>query len=192
MGARAACAVAYKVGDNHMCVGVVAFSYPLHTETNISKLRDELLIELDEASVPLLLISGTRDSMCSLDVLANVRSRMRMGLHRLVKIYNATHSGAIKGGKVVNDKLEIVITRFVVSWVETLARGEGRWKSHEPCVKVENKDMVVEWEPLDQYVVEEKKKVDTLEKNDIEVRAPKSEIKLVETKRRSSRKRKAA
>ena len=92
----------------------------------------------------------------------------------------------------MNDKLEIVITRFVVSWVETLASGEGCWESHEPCVKVVNKDMVVEWEPLDQYILEENKALDTFMKNDIEVKAAKSEVELVETKKISSRKLKAS
>jgi predicted alpha/beta-hydrolase family hydrolase len=61
MGSRAAVGVANGVKGTELAetvAGVIALSYPLHTQDNKSNLRDTPLYEL---SVPICFISGASD-----------------------------------------------------------------------------------------------------------------------------------
>ena len=53
---------------------VVCFGYPLCGAGDRSKLRDQVLLEL---KTPILFLQGTRDPLCPLNLLEDVRTRMR-------------------------------------------------------------------------------------------------------------------
>ena len=70
MGARVGCHLALE----EPVVALVCFGYPLQGAGKQPKLRDEVLRALE---VPILFIQGTRDRLCPLDLLDEVRCRMK-------------------------------------------------------------------------------------------------------------------
>ena len=76
MGARVSC----HVGNEEGVRGVICFGYPLVGVGKPQAIRTDVLLEL---SNPVLFVQGTRDEMCPLDKLAEVRARMtaRSSLH---------------------------------------------------------------------------------------------------------------
>ena len=70
MGGRIGCHVALEGNVN----GVICLGYPLCAMGDRAKLRDEVLRAL---STPILFVQGTRDPLCPLDLLAEVRGGMR-------------------------------------------------------------------------------------------------------------------
>jgi predicted alpha/beta-hydrolase family hydrolase len=74
MGSRVGCHVANAQHEAGTPVAaVVCFGYPLASMGNRDKLRDEVLLAL---RTPVLFVQGTRDRLCPLDLLAEVRARM--------------------------------------------------------------------------------------------------------------------
>jgi uncharacterized protein len=69
MGGRVGCHVALVDPVR----AIVCFGYPLCGAGDRSKLRDQVLLEL---KTPILFVQGTRDSLCPLDLLEDVRRRM--------------------------------------------------------------------------------------------------------------------
>jgi uncharacterized protein len=69
MGGRVGCHVALV----DPVKAVICFGYPLCGAGDRSKLRDHVLLEL---KTPILFVQGTRDSLCPLDLLEDVRRRM--------------------------------------------------------------------------------------------------------------------
>jgi predicted alpha/beta-hydrolase family hydrolase len=69
MGGRIGCHVSLEEKVN----GLVCFGYPLCGGGDRTKLRDKVLRSLQ---TPILFIQGTRDPLCPLDLLANVRAEM--------------------------------------------------------------------------------------------------------------------
>jgi predicted alpha/beta-hydrolase family hydrolase len=69
MGGRIGCHVALEQSVN----GLVCLGYPLCAMGDRSKLRDQVLRDL---RTPILFVQGTRDSLCPLDLLENVRKEM--------------------------------------------------------------------------------------------------------------------
>lgn len=67
MGGRVGCHLALT----EPVAGVVCLGYPLRTPRG--KVRDEVLLDL---RVPILFVQGTRDRMCPLDLLDEVRGKM--------------------------------------------------------------------------------------------------------------------
>lgn len=67
MGGRVGCHVALEASPS----GLVCFGYPLRGQNG--KLRDQVLLEL---KTPVLFVQGTRDTLCSLPELEQVRRRM--------------------------------------------------------------------------------------------------------------------
>ena len=67
MGGRVGCHLALT----EPVAGVVCLGYPLRTPKG--KVRDEVLLDL---RVPILFVQGTRDRMCPLDLLDEVRGKM--------------------------------------------------------------------------------------------------------------------
>ena len=67
MGGRVGCHVALQ----EQVSGVVCFGYPLRGQNG--KLRDQVLLEL---RTPVLFVQGTRDTLCALPELEDVRRRM--------------------------------------------------------------------------------------------------------------------
>lgn len=68
MGGRVGCHVALEESVS----GLVCFGYPLRGQNG--KLRDQVLLEL---RTPVLFVQGTRDSLCALPELEQVRKRMK-------------------------------------------------------------------------------------------------------------------
>ncbi len=68
MGGRVGCHVALE----ETVAGVICLGYPLQSGAT-GAMRDEVLIAL---RTPILFVQGSRDSLCSLDKLAAVRTRM--------------------------------------------------------------------------------------------------------------------
>jgi uncharacterized protein len=69
MGGRVGCHVALE--EN--VAAVVCLGYPLCGAGDTSKMRDDVLRKM---FTPILFVQGTRDSLCPLDLLANVRKQM--------------------------------------------------------------------------------------------------------------------
>ena len=69
MGGRIGCHVALE----ERVAGVVCFGYPLCGGGDPRKMRDKVLRDL---KTPILFIQGTRDPLCPLDLLDNVRREM--------------------------------------------------------------------------------------------------------------------
>jgi uncharacterized protein len=70
MGGRVGCHVALV----DPVAAVICFGYPLCAAGDRSKLRDQVLLELER---PTMFVQGTRDPLCPLDLLEDVRKRMR-------------------------------------------------------------------------------------------------------------------
>src|SRR5213075_1382723 len=70
MGGRIGCHVALQEKVN----GLVCLGYPLCGGGDRTKLRDKVLRELQ---TPLLFVKGTRDPLCPLELLDEVRSQMK-------------------------------------------------------------------------------------------------------------------
>ena len=70
MGGRIGCHVALEEKVN----GVICLGYPLCAMGDRSKLRDEVLRAL---RVPVLFVQGTRDALCPLELLQEVRTEMK-------------------------------------------------------------------------------------------------------------------
>ena len=69
MGGRIGCHVSLEEKAD----GVICLGYPLCAMGDRSKLRDQVLIDL---RTPILFVQGTRDALCPLDLLEEVRSKM--------------------------------------------------------------------------------------------------------------------
>jgi len=84
MGGRIGCHVSLeeKVG------GLICLGYPLCGGGDRAKLRDKVLRELE---TPILFVQGTRDPLCPLDLLEQVRSRIK-ALNSLYIVDGGDHS----------------------------------------------------------------------------------------------------
>jgi predicted alpha/beta-hydrolase family hydrolase len=71
MGSRMGCHVALE----HPAKKIVCLGYPLVAPGNSSKVRDQVLLELE---TPVLFVQGTRDPLCPLELLSAVRAKMRV------------------------------------------------------------------------------------------------------------------
>jgi uncharacterized protein len=70
MGGRIGCHVSLQETVD----GLVCFGYPLCAMGNRTKLRDEVLRAL---TTPILFVQGTRDALCPLDLLEQIRAGMK-------------------------------------------------------------------------------------------------------------------
>jgi uncharacterized protein len=75
MGGRIGCHVAV---DDPSVRALVCFGYPLLSPGKRATVRDAVLLEL---KTPILFLQGTRDALCPLDHLAQVRERMLAPSH---------------------------------------------------------------------------------------------------------------
>jgi predicted alpha/beta-hydrolase family hydrolase len=75
MGGRVGCHVAVEDSSPR---ALVCFGYPLVAPSKRATVRDAVLLEL---KTPILFLQGTRDPLCPLDHLAQVRERMRAPSH---------------------------------------------------------------------------------------------------------------
>jgi len=70
MGSRIGCHVALE----RPVTKLVCLGYPLVAAGNSGKVRDQVLLELE---TPILFVQGTRDPLCPLERLSDVRKKMR-------------------------------------------------------------------------------------------------------------------
>ena len=120
MGARAA-VMAATDETTHL----VLVSYPLHTDKD---LRDQILLELPP-SVKVIFISGTKDAMCELDRLEQVRSRMKCKTWRVV-VQEADHGMNLSpksGTKDVGRKTGEVVAHWLGNADEVKREGKIEW-----------------------------------------------------------------
>jgi predicted alpha/beta-hydrolase family hydrolase len=116
MGGRVGCHVALEEKVD----GLVCLGYPLCAMGDRSKLRDEVLRSL---GTPLLFVQGTRDPLCPLDLLENVRGEMKApSILHLVE--GGDHSLGVRKSQLraagetqedVERRIFEVITRFTQS-----------------------------------------------------------------------------
>jgi len=69
MGSRIGCHVALE----HPVSKLICLGYPLVAAGDSGKVRDQVLLELE---TPILFVQGTRDPMCPLELLSQVRQKM--------------------------------------------------------------------------------------------------------------------
>src|SRR5450631_3748568 len=86
MGGRIGCHVALE----EKVAGLVCLGYPLKSGAT-GALRDQVLLALE---TPILFVQGTRDPLCPLDLLAEVRTRMKASSTLLV-VEGGDHSLAV-------------------------------------------------------------------------------------------------
>lgn len=84
MGGRVACHVALTEKVH----AVVCLGYPLCGGGDVTKLRDQVLIE---STRPVLFVQGTRDTLCPLPLLETVRRKMKAP-NELVVVEDGDHS----------------------------------------------------------------------------------------------------
>jgi uncharacterized protein len=90
MGGRIGCHVALEEKVN----ALVCLGYPLCGGGDPKKLRDKVLRDL---TTPILFVQGTRDSLCPLDLLENVRKEMKAP-NTLQVVEGADHSLLLRKG----------------------------------------------------------------------------------------------
>lgn len=89
MGGRVGCHVALE----EQVAGVICLGYPLQSGAT-GAMRDEVLVAL---RTPILFVQGSRDSLCSLPRLAEVRTRMTAP-STLVVVDGGNHSLEVSAG----------------------------------------------------------------------------------------------
>lgn len=87
MGSRVGCHLSLEEPVS----AVVCLGYPLLSVGDLAKRRDAVLLEMQ---TPVLFVQGTRDRLCPLDQLAEVRDRMRAP-SELHVVEEGDHSGEI-------------------------------------------------------------------------------------------------
>jgi predicted alpha/beta-hydrolase family hydrolase len=114
MGGRVGCHVALV----DPVQAVICLGYPLCGAGDRSKLRDQVLLEL---KTPILFVQGTRDPLCPLDLLNDVRKRMGApstlhvvdGGDHLLIVGKATLKALGSSQEEVDDGISTAIARFL-------------------------------------------------------------------------------
>ncbi len=104
MGGRIGCHVALEEKVN----GVVCLGYPLCGGGDRSKLRDQVLRDL---RTPILFVQGTRDPLCPLDLLENVRSQM-IAPNSLHVVEGGDHSLLVRKKDLTNESQDDIDQRI--------------------------------------------------------------------------------
>ena len=112
MGGRIA---SYLPGRGVTCDGLVLFGYPLHPPGRPDRIRDAHLYEL---TTPVLFVEGTRDPFCPLELLAEVRAKMKAP-SSLVVVDDGDHSLRVRksSGRSPEQALSEAL-EAVASWLK--------------------------------------------------------------------------
>jgi uncharacterized protein len=114
MGSRMGCHAALERPVSKL----VCLGYPLVAPSNATKVRDQVLLELE---TPILFVQGTRDPLCPLELLSKVREKMR-ARSKLFVVDAADHSlqvtktqlkAASETQTSVDDRILHVIRHFI-------------------------------------------------------------------------------
>jgi uncharacterized protein len=92
MGGRVGCHLALE----EEVAAVICLGYPLCGGGNPAKMRAEVLLKL---ATPILLVQGTRDSLCPLDLLEGVREQMKAP-NQLHVVEGGDHSLMVTKGQL--------------------------------------------------------------------------------------------
>lgn len=120
MGARAA-----VMATTDQTSRLVLISYPLHTDKQV---RDQILLDLPQEQM-VLFVSGDHDTMCDLDRLRALRSRMNCKTW-MVTVQDADHGMNVKpkaGTESVGMKIGEVVARWLGSCDATRTEGSILW-----------------------------------------------------------------
>ena len=115
MGGRIGCHLALEEKVN----GVICLGYPLCAMGDRAKLRDEVLRAL---GTPVLFAQGTRDSLCPLDLLGQVRTAMK-ALNTLYVVEGGDHSLVVgkrqlRAAGETQEEVDRRILKTIVQFVE--------------------------------------------------------------------------
>jgi uncharacterized protein len=124
MGGRIGCHVALE----EPVAGLVCFGYPLCGAGDPNRLRDKVLRDL---RTPVLFVQGTRDALCPLDLLENVRQKMEApnflhvvegGDHSLL-VTKTQLKNTGERQEQVDERVLVEILKFVGRFCETPSSG---------------------------------------------------------------------
>ena len=107
MGGRIGCHVSLEEKVN----GLICLGYPLCAMGDRAKLRDQVLRDL---RTPILFVQGTRDALCPLDLLENLRPQMTAS-NFLHAVEGGDHSLAVRKKDLGNDTQEDVDQRIATT-----------------------------------------------------------------------------
>jgi uncharacterized protein len=117
MGGRIGCHVSLE----ESVAGLICLGYPLCAMGDRTRLRDKILRELQ---TPILFVQGTRDPLCPLDLLEQVRSQMQAP-NELYMVEGGDHSLRMpkklleaKGG--TQEGLDQLILRVIANFVSSI------------------------------------------------------------------------
>ncbi len=118
MGGRVGCHVALQEPP----AALICLGYPLCGAGDRSKLRDKVLVEL---RTPILFVQGTRDPLCPLDLLEDVRERMHVA-SALHVVESGDHSllvskTELKARGETQETVDDGILKSVIGFLNTLA-----------------------------------------------------------------------
>ncbi len=115
MGGRIGCHVALE----EKVSGLICLGYPLCAMGDRTKLRDQILRDLQ---TPILFVQGTRDALCPLDLLENVRAQMTAP-NFLHVVEGGDHSLTVRKkdlGSATQDDVDQAIAKAIKDFVEPL------------------------------------------------------------------------
>ena len=117
MGGRIGCHVALEEKVN----GVICLGYPLCAMGDPTKMRDQVLRDL---RTPILFVQGTRDVLCPLDLLENVRTKMT-AFNFLHVVPGGDHSLLVRKRDLVDETQDDVDQRILEAISEFVAQFEA-------------------------------------------------------------------
>ncbi|KAG0358499.1 Testis-expressed protein 30 [Gamsiella multidivaricata] len=129
--------------DNFV-LGLILFSYPLHTADNTKALRDQILYDIP-VSIPTLFVSGLKDTMCRPVLFEKVFKDMKASPREVVQVLEADHglgfgsskAGVSKKGALI-DAIAEWASAFVDETIESVdkdKKGKGKGKAATAVMK---------------------------------------------------------
>lgn len=118
MGSRVGCHLVTERLEGRPVAGLVCLGYPLQGRSNV---RDEVLLALDR---PVLFVQGTRDRLCPLELLADVRPKMTAP-NDLYVVEGGDHSLQLRKGDLAalgttQDAVDRAAQGAVRAWIRDL------------------------------------------------------------------------
>lgn len=119
MGSRVGCHLSNE--EDVEVSGVVCLGYPLKAPSKTAKVRDEVLLAMQ---TPILFVQGTRDRLCPLDLLAEVRPKLEAP-NALHVVEEGDHSLKItkrhtKATGVTQEESDAAALQAIAAWLEDL------------------------------------------------------------------------